>query len=235
MGIGWLRGAALVLAVALGASSGLAVARLADDPSGYTAAQDPLNLGVELVNQTCDGGSLVLVGDGDTRPALSAAVVENAGEARYLDTAASCPTIYAPLDEPLPRYVVYLGPFATPGEACGIRMSPEHKGDHVTSLRSGNQSYVKCPCELSVDTWPVLTPGMGPPDTLEGMWINQLQGMLVDLHKLRADVDTTGLYDATTEAVVRRIQAFWSLTPDGVVEARTWALIRDRACSAYDY
>lgn len=235
MGIGWLRGAALVAAVVLGASSGLAAARFADEPDGFTTAQDPLSLGVELVNQTCAGGTLVIVGRGDTRPALSAAVVENAQGARYLDTAASCPTIYGPLDEPVPTYVVYLGPFATPGEACGIRMSPEHKGDNVTSLRSGNQTYVKCPCELSVETWPVLTPGMGAPTTLQGMWINQLQGMLVDLHKLRADLDTTGLYDATTEAVVRRIQAFWSLTPDGIVEARTWALIRDRACSSYDY
>ena len=102
----------------------------------------------------------------------------------------------------MPEYVVYLGPFDTPGAACELRMTVEHKGDYVTSLRAGNQTYVKCPCELPVSTFPVLTPDMGAPDALEGMWIRQLQGMLVDTGRLVEDVQESGQYDATTVAVV---------------------------------
>lgn len=235
MRIGWLRGAVLVLAVVLGLSSGLAASHIVDQQDRDGAAQDPLNLGADLVNQGCTGGNIIVVGRGENRPALRAAVVENAGEAHYLDTDASCPTRYAPLDQPVPRYVVYLGPFTTPGQACELRMTVEHKGDFVTGLRAANQTYVKCPCELSTSTWPVLTPGMGAPDALEGMWINQLQGMLVDTGRLRDDADESGLYDPTTVAVVRRIQSYESLTPDGIVDSQTWSIIRDRACRYYDY
>ncbi len=233
MRIGWLRGAALVLAVVLGLSSGLAVSHVVDELTSEGAAQDPLNLGADLVNQGCNGSAIIVVGRGETRPTLRAAVVENSG-ARYLDTDASCPTLYAPLDTAVPRYVVYLGPYTTPGQACQIRMTAEHKGDFVTGLRTGNQTYVKCPCELATDTWPVLTPDMEA-DTLEGMWINQLQGMLVDLGRLREDVDETGRYDARTQAAVRGVQTAAVEIPDAIVDAPTWDLIRRRACASYDY
>ena len=230
---GWLRGAALVLAVGLGTSSGLAFSRVLDDDPD--PGRDPLGIGAELLNQPCSGDNIIVVGRGENRPVLRAAVVESAGEARYLDTDASCPTLYATLDKAVPKYVVYLGPFSTPGEACALRMTPEHRGDFVTGLRTGNQTYVKCPCELATDGWPVLTPGMGSPDALEGMWTKQLQKMLVDTGRLRDDADESGVYDATTVAVVRRIQANQQLTPDGIVDAQTWSIIRDRACRFYDY
>ena len=233
MRIGWLRGAALVLAVVLGLSSGLAGARILDD-LGETPAQDPLNLSADLVNQGCSGGNIIVVGKGETRPTLRAAVVANP-EARYLDTDASCPALYAPLEEPPPKYVVYLGPFTTPGAACELRMTPDHKGDFVTALSPGKQTYVKCPCELPTTDWPVLTPDMGDPDTLEGMWINQLQGMLVDLGRLTEDVDESGRYDETTQAAVRGIQTSAVEVADAVVDAPTWELIARRACQSYDY
>lgn len=140
-----------------------------------------------------------------------------------------------PLGLGVPEYVVYLGPFDTAGAACELRMTVEHKGDYVTSLRAGNQTYVKCPCELPVSTFPMLTPGMGAPDALEGMWIRQLQGMLVDTGRLVEDVQESGQYDATTVEVVKRIQTVESLTPTGIVDAATWVIIRDRACRGYDY
>ncbi len=113
-------------------------------------------------------------------------------------------------------------------------MTAEHKGDFVTGLRAGNQSYVKCPCELATDTWPVLEPDMEV-DTLEGMWINQLQGMLVDLGRLREDVDETGRYDERTQAAVRMIQTGAVEIPDAIVDSATWDIIRRRACQSYDY
>lgn len=236
MGTGWVRWLALLMAVVLGVGAGAGAARLvhdADDAS--VSADDPLRIGASLVNQGCTGESVIVVGRGESRPSLRAAVVGTTGEARYLDTEASCPTLWAPIDIETPPYVVYLGPYPTAGAACEIRMTVEHRGDYVTSLRAGNQTYVKCPCELSAATWPVLDPAMGAPDALESMWITQLQGMLVDLGRLTEDTDETGLYDATTVAVVERIQTFGSLPVTGVVDAATWTLIRDRACRGYDY
>lgn len=235
MGIGWLRWLALLMAVALGVGGGAGTAQLVRDEEPAVSADDPLRIGAQLVNQSCSGDSLVVVGRGESRPALRAAVVENAGQAKYLDTAASCQTLWAPLDAEVPPYVVYLGPFSSPGAACEIRMTVEHKGDYVISLRPSNQTYVKCPCELSTATWPVLDPAMGEPDALEGMWIRQLQGMLVDIGRLTDEVDETGVYDATTVSVVERIQSYESLPSTGVVDTATWTIIRDRACRGYDY
>jgi hypothetical protein len=234
MRIGWLRGAALVLAVVLGGASGLGLARLVDAGVGSGPDRDPLRLGVEQVDLGCTGDHIIVIARGETRPALRAAVVGATG-ARYLDTDASCPTLYAPLDRPVPRYVVYLGPFSTPGRACEIRMTPEHRGDFVTSLQSGNQTYVKCPCELATDGWPVLTPGMDGADATEAMWITQLQKLLVDVGRLREDEQETGRYDAATVAAVRRMQAGAALPVTGIVDAPTWTAIRDRACLNYDY
>lgn len=234
MRIGGLRIAALAASVALGMAAGAAAAYVvSDEPTGELAS-DPLGIGADLVNQGCTGESILVVGRGSNVPGLRSAVVENAGEAKYLDTDASCPTLYAPLELPVPEYVVYVGPFDDRGDVCGRRMSVEHKGDFVTRLQAGNQTYVKCPCELSADTWPVLTPGMTP-DALEGMWVRQLQGMLVDTNRLRDDVDETGVYDARTVEVVKRVQRFESLPATGVVDAQTWDIVRDRACRTYDY
>lgn len=235
MRIGWLRGAALVLAVVLGGSGGLALSRIVDAGVDSGPTRDPLDLGVEQVDLGCSGDHIIVVGRGDTRPALRAAVVGAEGRVRYLDTDASCPTLYAPLDRPVPRYVVYLGPFSRPGEACELRMTPAHQGDFVTSLQAGNQIYVKCPCELATDTWPVLTPGMDNGGATDAMWITQLQKLLFNLGRLSEDEQGTGQYDAATVAAVRQIQGGASLPVTGIVDAPTWTAIRDRACLSYDY
>ena len=231
--VGWLRGAVLVVALMLGAIAGTGAASLvADTPDDNPG--DPLNLGATLANQSCSGDALLVVARGDSRPALRAAVADNPG-ASYLDTAASCPTLYAPLDTEEPAYVVFLGPYDSPTGACEIRMTPEHQGDYVTSLRSGNQTYVKCACELSASTMPVLTPDLGIPTTIDRMWIHQLQGMLVDLGRIVEDDDETGEYDATTIAAIRTIQTTEHREPNGVVDAAMWEFLKARACRGYDY
>lgn len=232
--VGWLRGGALLVALMLGGIAGVGAAYVVDDPDPTDSLSDPMALGTDLVNQACTGESILVVGRGPTRPALRAAVVNNSG-AHYLDTGASCPTLFAPLDQEVPDFVVYLGPFASPGAACEERMTVEHKGDYVTSLRAGNQTYVKCACELSSSTFPVLNPGMGPADALVGLWIRQLQGMLVDLGRLEEDTQETGQYDDATVEVVKRIQFYESVEPTGIVDAPTWSIISERACRNYDY
>lgn len=235
MRIGWLRGAALALAVALGGTSGLALSRVVDTGAEPGPARDPLRLGVEQVDLGCTDDHIIVIARGETRPALRAAVVGATGTPRYLETAASCPTLYAPLDRPVPKYVVYLGPFSDPGRACELRMTPEHAGDFVTSLQAGNQTYVKCPCELPTTDWPELAPGIDDVDATEAMWITQLQKLLVDVGRLRDDEQETGRYDAATVAAVRRMQAGAALPVTGIVDAPTWTAIRDRACLTYDY
>lgn len=234
MSVGVLRYAALALSVALGLGAGAGAAYVVDRTDRTDGAADPLGLGIELVNQRCTGESIIILGRGSTRVGLRPAAVEYAHEAKYLDVDASCPALYAPLDAPAPEYVVYLGPFADHGAVCARKMTVEHRGDPATSLSPGNQTYVRCPCELSADDWPVLTPDMGRPDPFEGMWIHQLQSMLVDIGRLVDDVDESGVYDARTVAVVRRIQDYYLLEPDGVVDTETWEAIRDRACRSYE-
>lgn len=234
MRIGWLRGAALLVALLLGGTAGVTASVLVAEQRTTGTRVDPLDIGADLVNLDCTDDTILSVGHGNASPTLRTAVVENPG-AKYLETARSCPTYYVPVDWAIPRYLVYLGPFETPGDACARRMTVEHKGDNVIRLREDNQTYVKCPCELSAATFPVISPAMGVPDTLESMWIRQLQGMLVDLGRMPDEGKKSGLYDAETVAVVKRIQTAERVVADGVVDAELWATIRDRACRTYDY
>ena len=47
-------------------------------------------------------------------------------------------------------------------EPCELRMTPEHRGDFVTVLRSGNEELVKCACALPSTAGPELMIGHGP-------------------------------------------------------------------------
>jgi peptidoglycan hydrolase-like protein with peptidoglycan-binding domain len=230
-----LRIAAVFVSLLLGALSGLAVAALSPG-SGAHGARDPLNLGIPLVNPTCDGRSIVILGRGDNRASLRSAIVNAAdrGQASYLDAAASCPTAYTYPELRPARYVVYLGPYPDAGAACRVRMTPEHDRDSVARLHPGNEMFVKCACELPVASMPTLSSGMQA-DTVDTRWVKVLQSMLVDLHRLRADVDQTGVYDQRTARVVRQIQGVGGAPVTGVVDPDTWALVVNRACKLYDY
>lgn len=235
---------ALVLAAVLGVAAGVVVALVApgaddhrDDPS---AINDPLHLGVPLVDLECTGESIMVVGYGDTRAPLDAAVADNPeGEVRYLRTDDSCPTQYGPPEGSVPSYVAYLGPFASLAEPCQARMTDDHKGDNVTRLNAGNEIYVKCTCVLETSSFPVLHVGQSV--TAEnGIWVRALQGMLVDIYAARGhpemfgDRDITGIYDEKTAALIEKIQATSSVRV-GPVNAVTWRILRKRACATYSY
>ncbi|MGZ4466498.1 MAG: peptidoglycan-binding domain-containing protein [Nocardioides sp.] len=229
------RGRVLLVAALVGLVAGALTAYLLPG-SGSSAAQDPLGLGVPLADLGCTGRSVLVVGAGDTAAPLAAAVADNpGGHVRYLRTADSCDTAWGPSDQPAPAYVAYLGPYAERATPCAARMSVQHKGDSVTRLRSGNTSFVKCICELSPETFPVLSVGMAT-DPATGIWVRALQGTLVDIDPARFTQDeVTGVYDARTAARIRPLQAYNAVDPNGVVDAVTWRLVRDRACGTYDY
>ena len=109
-----------------------------------------------MVDQSCTGRSLLLLGRGSTRGALRSSIVNAAGgdRAHYLDVHRSCPTVYTTSEVGSPDYAVYLGPYDSASAACEARMTAEHEGDAVTRLAQGNEIYVKCPCELSTSTMP---------------------------------------------------------------------------------
>lgn len=236
---------ALVLAAILGLATGVGVAIVApgsEKGTGFdpSAINDPLHLGVPLVDLECTGDSIMIVGYGDGRAPLDAAVADNPDrDVRYLRTDDSCDTLYSPPETAVPDYVAYLGPFDELAEPCAERMTDEHKGDNVSRLNSGNEIYVKCTCVLETATFPALRPGMSI--TAEnGIWIRALQGMLADIYAARGNPtrftedDITGVYDQKTAELINEIQASSSVRV-GPVNPVTWRILRKRACGTYSY
>jgi hypothetical protein len=229
-----------LVAAVLGIAGGVATALVvpADDDVSTSSFNDPLHLGVALVDQECSGEALLVLGYGDSVAPLGSAVA-NAGKdgVRYLRTDASCPTVLGPEDKPAPAYVVYRGPYESRRDPCETRMSGEAAGSFVTVLRSGNEQLVKCPCELPSTAGPELFVGM-PVDQETVVWTRSLQAMLND-HDAKAFPRTaiTGDYDQRTADRVAELQedAPGKLTTRGRVDATTWGIITDRICRGYDY
>jgi hypothetical protein len=230
-----IRIAAVVVSLLLGGIAGLTAAALQHGDGGSTA-RDPLRVGIPMVNQACTGDSVLVIGRGDNRAALRTSIVNavEADQAHYLEVARSCDTAWTRSTSGSPDYVVYLGPYPDASAACEVRMTTDHLGDSVTRLAAGNETSVKCPCQLPSASMPTLRPGMHA-SGLETMWVKQLQGMLVAIHRLREKVDQTGVYDQKTQAQVRDIQAAHEQPTTGVLDATTWSLVLGRACQQYDY
>lgn len=227
---------AAILGIGGGVATALAVSE--KEPNGSTDS-DPLHLGIPLVNQECTGEALLVVGYGNSVAQLGTAVADiGAAGLRYLRSDESCATILGPEDEPdPPTYVVYLGPYETLNDPCEKRMTPEHRGDFVTVLRSGNDQLVKCVCVLPSSAGPELRVGMDPTEEAV-VWIRSLQAMLHDYYEQDFPRDAiTGEYDARTAAAVTRVQqeARGVLTEPGVVDTATWGIVSDRICRTYEF
>jgi hypothetical protein len=231
-----------LVAAVLGISGGVATAIVVPDDDGAvrtSSFNDPLHLGIPLVDQDCTGEALLVVGYGDNVAPLGTAVANNGTKGvRYLRTDESCKTILGPeRSESTPTYVVYLGPYDTLAEPCAERMTPEHRGDFVTRLRSGNQTLVKCACALPSTAGPTLRVGMVTTEE-DVVWIRTLQAMLNDYYPDDFPHSAiNGEYDARTAAAVTRVQgeARGVLTEPGVVDLTTWQVITDRICRIYDF
>ena len=175
-------------------------------------------------------------GSGASHGALANAVSANPkGEVKYLKTSESCDTLYGPEGEPPPEYVVYLGPFNSTSEPCGLRMSVDHKNDAVTSLKKGQDTHVPCLCVLSPKTFPILAEGMRA-TTLTGIYVKALQNMLLDSQLITAD-HVTGHYDSYTATQIKRFQNLNALSPNWYrkVNEPTWEQVRDRGCVLFDF
>jgi hypothetical protein len=228
---------AAVLGISGGIATALVVPEEGSDPKASTI-NDPLHLDIPMVSQDCTGEALLVVGYGDNVAPLTSAVANNGTKGlRYLRTDESCDTILGPEREDTPTYVVYFGPYETLAEPCEKRMTPEHRGDFVTLLRSGNDTLVKCPCALPATLAPDLTPGMVA-NAEETVWIRSLQAMLNDYDPEKFPHSAiTGTYDPTTVARVTEVQHEASGVPTtaGVVDTATWQILTDRICRIYSY
>jgi hypothetical protein len=228
----------------VGIAAGMTTALVTVDSSDRTTDEpevaDPLGLRIPLVRLDCSPGSGILIlGFGDSAPALLAAKAENpSGSPSYLETSRSCDTIYGPerKQEP-PKYAIFLGPYDDLATPCRLRMDPVRRGDFVTHLQSGNTDSVKCVCVLppSADR-PTLRVGMPESDDA-AVWIRSLQGMLSDADPERFPRTwITGLYDQRTADRIIEFQETSRVKSErGVVDDDTWGLLTTRLCDNYDF
>jgi hypothetical protein len=212
-----------LVAVAVSAALGLLLGAGAGLALGGDDHPDPLGLGIPLVNQHCTGKSLLLLGWGESGSPLGRGIADHPG-AQYLDSRSSCATMY-PSDS---RYVAYLGPYSSTGEACRTRMSVEYRGDVVTRLHAGNTEAVECGCYIGPTSMPTLRVG-AELSLLDGLWVRELQKMLTAID-LNPPGHLTGFYDQQTADAVARFQSERGLTPNGVVDVDTWRSLQAKAC-----
>jgi hypothetical protein len=214
-----------VLGIALGVGAGLTL-----DHHGPDSPADPLSLGISLRNQSCSDDTLLVVATGDSAPPLAAAVAEDP-HLSYLDTSRSCATAWTE-HGPAPRYIAYLGPYASREQACSLRMTAVHRGDFVTRLHDGNTTPVRCVCYVAYTAMPVLTPGMHA-TVLDGIWIRAMQRVISDLGFL-AKGHLTSFYDPATVAAVKRLQHAQGLRVTGIFDSTTWHALITKGCRLYE-
>jgi hypothetical protein len=234
-----------VLGIVAGVTTALVVE--ADDAGPGEVIEDPLRLGIPLVDLDCNDETVLVVGSGDSAAPLLEAIANNPDlPLSYLRPAESCGTQWAPGLQDAPEYAVYAGPYDQPTDPCELRMSPDNKGDVVTKLTAGNETFVKCLCVLPVSTFPDLIPGMAV-DPGNAIWVRSLQGMLIDLDNQREEdgdpppyftnSGVTGVYDDTTQARIEAYQPERDIEVGeyGSVLTATWRALTDDTCKLYDF
>jgi hypothetical protein len=218
---------AVLVSALLGAGLGV-VGALAT--GGSNSVEDPLGLGIPLVNQGCSGESLIVIDSGSQDSLFSDVSAAEPGSVRYLATDRSCPTAWSQNGRKAEPYAAYQGPYSSLMEACAERMTVAHRGDFVTVLRRGDTRPVQCLCKLSYRLNPVLRSGVD--DVLSAMYVYGLQDLLAHLGRLPAD-HSTGRYDQQTIDAVKQYQHDSALPANGVVSPPTWHSIVTRACKRY--
>lgn len=239
-----------LIAGVVGVAGGVTTALVAPgggSESGRTPSSfnDPLRVGVPLVDLTCTGEAVLVLGFGDTAALIASAVANNPDlGVRYLRTDESCETVWSSDPEGAPEYVAYAGPYEDMIEPCELRMDGEHKRDDVTNLNAGNELYVQCLCVLPDTAGPRLEVGMVS-DATTTIWVRALQVAFVTIDADREasggkgpfyeQADVNGIYDATIRDRVALFQPSRDIPNVGVVEADTWKAVADEVCGFYEF
>ncbi|MFL6113331.1 MAG: peptidoglycan-binding domain-containing protein [Catenulispora sp.] len=216
--------ASALVGIACGVAGGLALHE-------NTSYPDPLGVGAPMVNQPCQDKSLLVVGMGDSRPAIAQAVADLQGsEVRYLATGDSCPTAWNRAGRPERTYVVYQGPFSTQ-QACEQRMTEGIQGHLVTQLTRGNTEPVQCLCYVSLTEMPMFRPSAAT-TTADSIFIRALQDLLTHLGRNPPN-HRNGVYDVRTQTEIKDFQLQHAIRPNGVVNTDTWRSLRRLGCKRY--
>jgi hypothetical protein len=220
--------AARFLAVAASAVLGIAGGVVAGLASG-DSHPDPLGLGVAMVNQPCqpNQGLLVLDTSDDGRGLASA--IASFPDAKYLEVAKSCNTVWRDPTLSTRRYAAYLGPMDV-GTACRQQMTGEHVGDRVTRLTPNNTELELCLCYVSSFDAPTVRPGATALSSTEIVYLRALQQVLTSLGRRPPDLPRTDDYDSTTLEEVLSFQRYTNRGQRGVVDQRTWEALINRGC-----
>jgi peptidoglycan hydrolase-like protein with peptidoglycan-binding domain len=215
----------VALSAVLGVAGGVVGGQLL---GGTPRGPDPLGLGVPLVNQACNGQSLLVTASGTSDAGLSSAVAEDPDHTRYLRIDSSCGTAWRQNDLVATGYVTYLGPYASAGQACQQRMTVAHRGDLVTRLSAGSTEPLQCLCYLDYATFPILRPRMTITAQI-GIYVRAMQKLLVTA-KLNPPDHVNGLYDEETTAQIKAFQGQVGLPQNGVLDSPTWHQLLSKAC-----
>ena len=221
-----------VLAVAVSAALGIGLGIVGGSvlDRGPDTFADPLALGIPYRNVSCDGRVLLTVGRGSASQVGSALAAYQDLNVSYLATNRSCPTIWTPDPGRKPPYVAYVGPFGNSAAACDTLFRAGHGGGIVTVLKAGTPEIVPCLCHVKVAR-PLLRNGSSNEGT-GGVWIRQLQRMLIDMGVATKD-SASGSYDASMAAEIRDFQRHNHLGATGEVDDATWSKLLLLGCRLY--
>ena len=218
---------ALTVSAVLGVAVGVVAGMVPDThPRAHSSYQDPLGLGAPMVNQPCNGRVLLLLASSDNPNGLGPELSANS-DARYLETADSCDTAWAPRGEATHAYVVYQGPYRLRA-GCAMRMTGEHRNDSVTQLTAKTPELVRCLCFVSYRDAPMLPMGANL-DDFEIVYLHSLQNLLTAMGR-RGDIPTTEHYDQRTVSEVKRFQRYVGRPATGKLFPLTWKDLQNRGC-----
>src|SRR4051794_22187021 len=219
---------ARLIAVATSAALGVVAGVVGGLVLDRNHVEDPLGLDAPMVNQPCQPSQAVLIlVSGNTAADLGSDLATH-DDARYLETARSCPTAWRRPGKPPSRYAVYLGP-ASRRDACERQMTGSYLGAHVTLLTAGRPDVELCSCYVAREGIPTLRfqQTMSPRDSV---YLHDLQELLTRL-EIRPDEPTSDAVDQETVAQIRRFQTARGLTVNGVMGPKSWQRLLRAACN----
>ena len=145
-------------------------------------------------------------------------------DAKAADSRASC-RIFANQRN---TYVLYAGTFSGKYDGCGARIG----GPADAFIKGANPStsgeFVSCVCGVGLGNLPQLAGG-----TDQRGWTGELQRFLAGRLNISVGdlgADQWGVYNAGTQAAVKRFQQENRLPQTGTVDQRTWQQLKKSGC-----
>ncbi len=172
------------------------------------------------------------LGRDQRRPRATRSRPTSTAGVKYLETAESCNTLYGAGEAgPRPSTSSTSGPSTSSAEPCSLRMSVDHKGDVVTSLKPGVKIHVQCLCVLRPGDLPRRSPSAWTPTPAtastsapsSGCWSTSAGTPTSPRHRR-----TTTRRRATIDPAAAGAQRHRRPTLPASWRQLTWQMLRDR-------